>query len=175
MKSCGLLAEEVPSRIVRRGSLGHLAVRAGLDGVDQVGEMNGRLDEEDGDVVAHNVEVALVGITTLVLVCCSSVGERLGYLQSRRKAVDITHRISTAPGASNGREADEDGRLLSLLAQERSSSDVAIVSIAGESAVGSSTTSMDSPFGDLYTQRVSDKRPNLKALQAYEPARGRNE
>jgi hypothetical protein len=35
-------------------------VRLGLDGVHQVGELDAVLDEEDGHVVAHQVEVALV-------------------------------------------------------------------------------------------------------------------
>lgn len=66
--------------------------------------------------------------------------------------MDIARRISTTPGAGNGREAHEDGRLLSLLAQERGGSDVAIVSIAGKRAMSPSTSSMDSSFGNLRRQ-----------------------
>jgi hypothetical protein len=40
---------------VRRGALRDLLVGAGLDGVDEVGEEDGVLDEEDGDVVADDV------------------------------------------------------------------------------------------------------------------------
>lgn len=46
------------------GSLWDLAVGPGLDGMDEVREMDGRLDEEDGDVVPHDIEVALVGVTS---------------------------------------------------------------------------------------------------------------
>lgn len=65
VESGGLRAEEVPSRIVGGGSLGNLVVGARLDGVDKVGEADGILDEEDGDVVANDIEVALIGIAGL--------------------------------------------------------------------------------------------------------------
>lgn len=51
----GLLAEEVPGRVVGRRRLGDLIVAPGLDGMDQIGEEDGILDEEDGNVVAHNI------------------------------------------------------------------------------------------------------------------------
>lgn len=50
-----LLAEEVPCRVVGRGSLRNLIVRRWFDRVDQVGELNCILDEEDWDVVADNI------------------------------------------------------------------------------------------------------------------------
>lgn len=37
------------------GGLGDFVVAAGLDGVDEVGEEDGVLDEEDGDVVSDQV------------------------------------------------------------------------------------------------------------------------
>lgn len=39
------------------GGLGDFIITAGLDGVDQVGEEDGVLDEEDGDVVSNQVYV----------------------------------------------------------------------------------------------------------------------
>ena len=51
--------DEVPERVVSGGGLGDLVVRLRLDRVDQVGELHGVLDEEDRDVVAHQVEVPL--------------------------------------------------------------------------------------------------------------------
>lgn len=132
MEGRRLLTEEVPRRVVRAGSLGHLAVRLGLDGVDQVWELDGGLDEEDWDVVPDDVKVALVGI------------------EANGEAMDITDSVGTTPRASDGREADEEGRLLALLGEERRASDVGIVAIAGEGAVSTSTAGMDSSFRDLY-------------------------
>lgn len=48
-------AEKVPGGIVSRGRLRNLVVRAGLDGVNQVGELDGILDEEYGDIIADDV------------------------------------------------------------------------------------------------------------------------
>jgi hypothetical protein len=50
-----LLAEEVPGRVVSRGRLGDLIVWPWLDGVDQIREPNGILDEENGNVVSNDV------------------------------------------------------------------------------------------------------------------------
>lgn len=43
VKGARLLGEEVPCRVMRSGCLGDFAVRAGLDGVNQVGEADGIL------------------------------------------------------------------------------------------------------------------------------------
>ena len=133
VESSRLLTEKVPRRVVRAGSLGHLAVRLGLNGVDQVRELDGGLDEEDRDVVSDDVEVALVGV------------------EANGEAVDITDGIGTTSRAGDGREADEEGGLLALLGEERRASDVGIVAIAGEGAVSTSTAGMDSSFRDLYS------------------------
>ena len=37
------------------GSLGDLVVRAWLDRVNQVGELDGILDEKDGNIVSHDI------------------------------------------------------------------------------------------------------------------------
>ena len=55
VQRAGLLAEEVPGRVVRGSSLGDFIVPAGLDGMDQIGEEYSILDEEDGDVVSNEV------------------------------------------------------------------------------------------------------------------------
>lgn len=51
----GLLAEEVPGRVMSSRSLGDLVVGAGLDSMDQIREENGILDEEDWNVVADDI------------------------------------------------------------------------------------------------------------------------
>ena len=55
MQSTGLLAEEVPGRVVSSRGLRDLTVTSGLDGVDQVGELDGILDEEGRHVDADDV------------------------------------------------------------------------------------------------------------------------
>ena len=72
---------------------GHLVVRLGLHRVDEVGELDAVLDEEDRDVVADEVEVALVGV-------------ELG-----REAAHVARRVGRAARADDRREAHEHRRL----------------------------------------------------------------
>lgn len=73
VQSARLLAEEIPGGIVSRLGLGDFVVAAGLDGVDQIGEENGILDEEDGDIVADDI------FTTVRMGKESSQGASLTY------------------------------------------------------------------------------------------------
>lgn len=55
VKCTRLLTEEVPSRVVRGSSLRDLAIATGLDGVNEIGEQDSILDEENGDVISNNI------------------------------------------------------------------------------------------------------------------------
>lgn len=129
----GLLTEEVPGCVVGAGRLGHLAIGLGLDRVDEIGELDGRLDEENRHVVSHNVEVALV--------CVEAYGE----------AVDISDSVSAASRASHSREADEERRLLALLGEERGTRDIRVIAVAREGAMSTGTAGVDSSLGNLFT------------------------
>jgi hypothetical protein len=50
-----LLAEEIPRAVMSSSSLRDLIVRPRLDCMNEVWELDGILDEEDGDVVADDV------------------------------------------------------------------------------------------------------------------------
>jgi hypothetical protein len=142
VQRAGLLAEEVPGGVMRSGSLRYLAVRVGLDGVDQVGEFYSVLDEEDGDVVADDVcatqntfwsapwilytfpclndehtEIALIGI------------------EPRGEPMDITSCICTTAAPSHGGEADKDGRFLIFTTEERCGGNIREVSIGLEDSM----------------------------------------
>ena len=69
---------EVPECVVRAGRLRHAVMRLGLDGVDQVGELDGILDKEHRNVVADQVVVAF------------------SRVKLDRKAAYVTHRIGGA-------------------------------------------------------------------------------
>lgn len=60
MKGRRLLREEVPGRVMGCSPLGNLTVRARLDRMDQVRELDCILDEENRNVVANNVKVPLI-------------------------------------------------------------------------------------------------------------------
>ena len=92
----GVQRDEVPERVVRALRLRDLPVRVRLAGVDDVGELDAVLDEEDRDVVADQVEGALVGV------------------ELRREAAGVADRVGRAARAQHGGEADEDRGLLAL-------------------------------------------------------------
>jgi len=58
----GLETDEVPERVVGGLGLRDLTIGLGLGRVDQVGELDPVLDEEDGDVVADEVEDPLLRV-----------------------------------------------------------------------------------------------------------------
>src|SRR5664279_4916789 len=53
---------EIPERVVRARRLRKAAVGFHLDGMDEVGEFDGVLDEENRNVVADQVPVAFLGV-----------------------------------------------------------------------------------------------------------------
>ena len=88
----GMQRHEVPERVVRGLRLRDLAIGLGLGRVDQVGELDAVLDEEDRDVVADEIEDALVGV------------------ELRREAADVADGVGRAARADDGREAGEHRR-----------------------------------------------------------------
>jgi hypothetical protein len=50
-----LLAEEVPGAVVSSSSLRNLVVRPGFDRMNEVGKLDGILNEEYGDVVSDKI------------------------------------------------------------------------------------------------------------------------
>ena len=85
---------EVPEVVVRRLRLREAAVRLFLHGVHEVGELDRILDEEDGDVVADDVPVALLGV------------------QLDGEAAYVPGEVEGTLAAGDGGEADERGGLL---------------------------------------------------------------
>lgn len=55
MQRARLLTEEVPRGVMRGSSLRDLTVATRLNGVDQIRELDGILDEENGNVVSNNI------------------------------------------------------------------------------------------------------------------------
>jgi hypothetical protein len=55
VQSTGLLAEKVPSRVVRSRCLRDFVIAPRLHRVDQIREFDGILNEEYGNVVANNI------------------------------------------------------------------------------------------------------------------------
>ena len=79
--------DPVPEGVVRRRRLRKPAVGLFLDRVDQVGELDRVLDEENRDIVAHHVPVALHRV------------------ELDREAAGVAGEIGRAAVAGDGREA----------------------------------------------------------------------
>ena len=97
----GKQRDEIPERVMRRGVLGIAAIGLHLDRMDEVWKLDRILDEEDGNVVADEIEIALVGI------------------EFDRKAAHITGHVSCTRAAGDSREPREDFRFLAFLGEER--------------------------------------------------------
>ena len=88
---------------MRRGVLGIAAVGLHFHRMNEIGKLDRILDEEDGDVVADEIEVALVGI------------------EFDRKSAHVARQVSGARAAGDGGEASENFRFLALFGEERRS------------------------------------------------------
>ena len=103
----GRQPDEVPEIVVRRGRLREVAVGLGLHRMDEVGELDRVLDEEDRDVVADEVPVAFLGV------------------ELDREASDIARKVGGALVAGDRREADEGRRPLAGALEEVGAGEVA--------------------------------------------------
>ena len=139
--------DEVPEVVVGRLRLGEVAVGLGLGGVDQVGELDRVLDEEDRDVVADEVPVALLGV------------------ELHGEAADVAGEVGRALAAGDGREPDEDRRLLALALEQVGAGDVGERLVVLEVAVGPVAAGVDDPLGDALVVEVEDLLAEVEVLQ----------
>ena len=100
---CASVCSETKSQKVSCARLGlrDLAVGVRLDGVDDVGELDAVLDEEDRDVVADEVEVALARCRT----SSRSRGCRAPCRPSRASPATVENRTNTGVSTSFSRNA----------------------------------------------------------------------
>ena len=150
----GVQRDEVPEGVVRRLRLGDLAVGVRLHGVDDVGELDAVLDEEHRDVVADEVEVALLGVELRR----RSHGCRAPCRPSPREPATVEKRTNTGVSTSFSRNA----------AEVRSEA----AAVADEDAVGSRAAGVHDALGDALVVEVGDLLAQVVVLQQGR-ARGR--
>ena len=148
MHRLGRQADEVEDPV------GVLAVgdRVRLEGVDHVGELHRIADEEDLQVVADQIPVAILGVHL------DGEATRVAQVLGRVAAVD--HR----------READEERRPLALLLEQLGAGVVADRLVADravglEVAVGAGAAGVDDPLGDALAVEVGDLLQEVVVLQ----------
>ena len=148
----GRQRDEVPEIVVRRLRLREAAVRLLLGGVDQVGELDRILDEEDRDVVADQVPVAFLGV------------------ELDREAAHVAREVRRALAAGDGREADEDLGLLALALEQVGAGDIGQQLVGLEVAVRPEAPRVHHPLRDALVIEVEDL---LAEVEVFEQRSGR--
>ena len=118
-----------------------------LGGVDEVGELDRVLDEEHRDVVADEVPVALLRV------------------ELHGEAAHVAGEVGRALVAGDGREADEDRRLLAGPLEQVGAGDVGQRLVVLEVAVRAEAAGVDHPLGDALVVEVEDLLPEVEVLE----------
>jgi hypothetical protein len=124
VQRAGLLAKEVPGGIMCRCSLRDLAIWVGFDGVDEVREFYGVLDEEDGDIIANNICLKQHILSLTLSICkfscstCKLTEVALVGVESRGEPMDISSCIRTTTTPRDCGKAHEHGCLFILGTEE---------------------------------------------------------
>lgn len=120
--------------------LGHFIVRLGLSGMDNVRELDGILNEEDGDVVADKVPVALLSV------------------EFDGKATHVACRIHATAAPQDRREANKNRRLPRRIGQDWREGEVVDAVINSELAKGAGASGVDYSLGDPFVVKSHDLR-----------------
>ena len=129
---------EVPEVVVCRLRLGERAVGLLLHGMHEVGELDRVLDEEDGDVVADDVPVALLRV------------------QLHGEAAHVTGEVERALAAGDGGEAHERRRLLAGPLEQVGRGQLGQRFVGLEEAVRAVAPGVDDTLGDALVVEVED-------------------
>ena len=126
--------------------------RLRLHGVDEVGELDRVLDEEDRHVVADEVEVALVRV------------------ELHGEAAHVAREVGRAARAGDGREAHEDRRLRAGSSRNERLGQLRQRLVDLEEAVGAGAAGMDDALGDALVVEVGDLLAKMEVLEQRRPA-----
>ena len=139
--------DEVPEVVVRRLRLREAAVGRLLHGVDDVGELDGVLDEEDRDVVADEVPVALLRV------------------ELDGEAADVASEVERALVPGHGREPDEHRRVLAGPLEQVGPGHVGQRLVGLEEAVRAEAAGVHDALGDPLVVEVEDLLPEVEVLE----------
>ncbi len=152
----GHQADEVPEGVVRGRGLRIAGLRLHLGGVDQVRKLDRVLDEEDWDVVADQVPIAL------------------GRVEFDREAAHVARRVDRSGAARDGRETREH-RCPRALPEQCRFRDVGNIVGRLEEAVRGRAASMDDALGNAFMIEVEDLLAQDEVLEQHGAARTRLE
>ena len=127
--------------------LGEAAIGLLLGCMDEVGELDRVLDEEDRDVVADQVPVPLLGV------------------ELHREAPHVAGEVGRALVAGDGREAHESRRAPPGLLERVGPGDVGERLVALEVAVRAEAAGVHDPLGDALVVEVEELLPEVEVLE----------
>jgi len=129
---------EIPKSIVGRGGLGIASIGFHLDGVNQIRELHGVLNKEDGNVVADQIEIALLCV------------------KLDREPSDITRQIDGASASGHRGKARENWRFDFRVGEKGGLGDMLHGFVGLEVSMGGGPPGVDDPFGDTLMIKVRD-------------------
>ena len=132
---------------MRRLGLWEAAIWLRLGRVDEVGELDCVLNEEDRDVVADEIPVSLLGVE---LDC---------------EAADVAGEVGGSLAAGDGREPYEGGRPPPGLLEKMRSGDIGKGLVVLEEPVDTEAPGMNHPLGDTFVVEVEDLLSELEVLE----------
>jgi hypothetical protein len=138
--------------VVRRRGLRNGVVRLGLHGMNEVGELHRVLDEEDRDVVAHQIPVALVGV------------------ELDGETANVARGVGRAAFAGHGGEAHEHRRDLARRLKRGGAGEFGQRLVRLEDAVRGRTSRMHDALGNPLVIEVRDLLAQDEVLQQRRPA-----
>src|SRR6185312_10941117 len=143
----------VPESVVGGLSLRKFAIRVLLGGVYKIGKFDRILDEEDRDIIADQVEIALRRI------------------ELDGKAANVPGQVERTLVAGNCRKAREHRNALSLILKEGCPGDVAQRLQAFEETMGRRPASMNHPLRDAFVIEMHDLLTQDEILEQDRAAR----
>ena len=152
----GLLVEvlEVPEVVVSSLSLRNAVVGLWLAGMDDVHELDGILNEEDRNVIAHDVPVTLFGV------------------ELHRESSNISDGVCTSSATQHGRETEEERSFTRRIGHNSSFGHVLCALEESECTEGTSSTGVDNTLWDALVVktmnlRIVNGRALIKKLGIY--------
>ena len=146
---------EVPERVVRGCRLRKSAIGFHLHRMNQVGKLDGVLDEEHGNVVADQVPVAVLGV------------------ELDREPAHVARRVQRTRAASDGRDAGEHGRAFADLGENSRRRELLQRMGEFEVPMHARSTSVDDAFRDALMVEMKDLLPEDEVLEQRGPSRVR--
>ncbi len=147
--------DEIPEIVVRGLGLRNFGIRLRLDRVNQVGEFDRFLNEEDGDLGGLSVEhrVIWLGITYII---AHDVPIPFISVELDSKSPHVADRVCTPSTALDSGETDEDRGSARGIGQHSSRGDICGTFEEFEVAVCSGTPSMNNTFRNTFMVKTMD-------------------